>query len=165
MVLVSHFTHRFAVNCLIGNNPVSILATLILLSEYKDPYIDYCSSYYFSRGNSARLIPIMNSCHASYKAKHHYWPGSLLLVVHLVVLLVFVFHPQQDLSITLLVILVGTGILHIWACVSGGVDTNWYLDVLEGSELNHFSCLNHDQLLRKRWLAVGLIFLHSTTAI
>ena len=58
-----------------------------------------------------------------------YWPG-LLLVVHLVVLLVFVFHPQQDLSITLLVILVGTGILHIWACVSSGVDTNWYLDVL-----------------------------------
>ena len=98
----------------------------------------------------------MNSCHVSYKAKDN-WPG-LLLVVRFVVLLVFAFHPQQDPSITLLVILVETEILHIWACVSGGVYTNWYLDVLEGSELNNFSCLNHDlldQLLRRRWLAVG----------
>ena len=86
----------------------------------------------FSWVNSSRLKPFMDSYHAPYKAKHCYWPG-LLLVLRFVVLLVFAFSTQEELSINLLVILVGNGILVVWAWVSGGVYRNWCLDGLEGS--------------------------------
>ena len=74
----------------------------------------------------------MDSYHAPYKAKYRYWPG-LLLVLRFVLLLVFAFNPQQDPSVNLLAIIVGTGILVVWAWVSGGVYKNWCLDALEGS--------------------------------
>ena len=74
----------------------------------------------------------MDSYHASYKAKHRYWPG-LLLVLRFVVLLVFAFNDQQDPSINLLAILVGTGMVIVWAWASHGVYKNWCLDALEGS--------------------------------
>ena len=49
-------------------------------------------------------------------------------------LLVFAFNPQEDPSINLLSILVGTGVLTIWAWISGGgVYRNWCLNALEGS--------------------------------
>ena len=193
MILISHFSQRFAK--LLGSNPVSVLATLILHSYAKvlrtlitavyityleypanysrkvwlhDANIDYLSGKHiplflvavlvflflflpytllllfcqclqaishlrlFSWVNSARLKPFIDSYHAPYKAKHRYWPG-LLLVLRFVLLLVFAFNHQQDPSINLLAILVGTGILHLWAWVSGGVYKNWCLDALEGS--------------------------------
>ena len=192
IILVSHFSHRFA--NLLGNNPVSVLATLILLSYTKilrtliavfyityleyptynkgvwlyDANIDYLSGKHiplflvavlvfiflflpytllllfgqwlqaishlrpFSWINSARLKPFMDAYHAPYKAKHRYWPG-LLLVLRFILLLVFALNPQQDPSVNLLAILVGVGILHLWAWVSGGVYRNWCLDALEGS--------------------------------
>ena len=192
IILVSHFSHRFA--NLLGNNPVSVLATLILLSYTKilrtliavfyityleyptynrgvwlyDANIDYLVGKHiplfivavlvflflflpytllllfcqwlqavshlklFSWVNSARLKPFMDSYHAPYKAKHRYWPG-LLLVLRFVLLLVFAFNPQQQSSVKLLAILVGTGILVVWAWVSGGVYRNWCLDALESS--------------------------------
>ena len=74
----------------------------------------------------------MDSYHAPYKPKHRYWPG-LLLVLRFVLLLVFAFNPQQDPSINLLTILLGAGVLQLWAWVSGGVYKNWCLDALEGS--------------------------------
>ena len=193
MVQVSRFSQRFA--RMLGNNPVSVLSTLILLSYTKilrtliavfyltyleyptynrmvwlyDGNIDYLSGKHiplfivailvflflflpytlllvfgqwlqaishlrlFSWVN--RLKPFMDSYHAPYKAKHRYWPG-LLLVLRFVLLLVFAFqfNPQQDrVSINLLAILVGAGILQLWAWVSGGVYRNWCLDALEGS--------------------------------
>ena len=82
--------------------------------------------------SSARLKFFMDSYHAPYKTKHHYWPG-LLLVFHFILLLVFAINPQQDPSINLLAILVGTGALQLWAWTSGGVYKNSYLDTLEGS--------------------------------
>ena len=192
MILVSHFSQRFAY--LLGNNPVSVLATLILLSYAKilrtlittvyfthleyptynrsvwfyDANIDYIVGKHiplflvavlvffflflpytllllfgqwlqaishlrlFSWVNSARLKPFMDAYHAPYKAKHRYWPG-LLLVLRFVLLLVFALNPQQDPNINLLAILVGAGILQLWAWVSGGVYKNWCLDALEGS--------------------------------
>ena len=45
----------------------------------------------------------------------------------------FALNPQEDLSINLLAILVGTGFLHFWVWVSGGVYRNWCLNALEGS--------------------------------
>ena len=193
MILVSRYSHKFAK--LLGNNPVSVLATLILLSYTKilrtlinviyityleyptynrsvwlyNANIDYLSGKHiplflvavlvflflflpytllllfgqwlqaishlrlFSWVN--RLKPFMDSYHAPYKAKHRYWPG-LLLVLRFVLLLVFAFEfdPQQDrTSINLLAILVGTGVLQMWAWVSGGVYRKWCLDALEGS--------------------------------
>ena len=191
-VLISHFSGRFA--NLLGNNPVSILATLILFSYTKilrtliaainityleypaynrsvwlyDANIDYLESKHiplflvavlifvllflpytllllfgqwlqaishlrlFSWVNNARLKPFMDAYHAPYKAKHRYWPG-LLLALRFVLLLVFALNPQEDPSISLLSILVGTGILIVWAWVSGGVYRNWCLDALESS--------------------------------
>ena len=191
IILVSHYSPRFA--RLLGNNPVSILGTLILLSYTKilrtlitalyityleyptlkkmvwlcDANIDYLSGKHiplflvavlvflflflpytllllfsqylqaishlrlFSWVNSARLKPFIDSYHAPYKAKHRYWPG-LLLLLRFTLLLVFAFNIQEELSINLLAILVGTGILVVWAWVSGGVYRNWCLDALEG---------------------------------
>ena len=76
-----------------------------------------------------RLKPFMDSYHAPYKPKHHYWPG-LLLVLRTVLYLKFVSNREWDPSINLLAILVGTGILHLWAWVSGRVCMNWCLDAL-----------------------------------
>ena len=185
MILISHFSQRFA--NLLGNNPVSVLATLTLLSYAKilrtfitavsftdldyhntpftdlkyqeqhktrvwlyDANIDYLSGKhiplflvaisvflflflpytllllfgqwlqaishlrFFSWVNSARLKPFMDSYHAPYKPKHRYWPG-LLLVLRFLLLLEFALNYQRDLSINLLAILVGTGILQLWA--------------------------------------------------
>ena len=192
MVLVSHFSHRFA--NLLGNNPVSVLATLILLSYTKflrtliavfyityleyptynrgvwlyDANIDYISGKHiplflvavlvflflflpytllllfgqwlqaishlrlFSWVNSARLKPFMDAYYAPYKAKHRYWPG-LLLVLRFVLLLVVALNPQQDPSVNLLAIVVTTAFLVAWAWVSGGVYRSWCLNGLECS--------------------------------
>ena len=193
VILVSHYSQRFA--NLLGSNPVSVLATLILFSYAKIlhtfitavSFIDLHYQYHYNRRawlydanieylvgkhiplflvamlvflflflpytllllfgqwlqaishlrlfswvNSARLKPFMDSYHAPYKAKHRYWPG-LLLVLRFVLLLVFASNPQQDPNINLLAILAGVGILQLWAWASGGVYKNWYLDALEGS--------------------------------
>ena len=192
MVFVSNFSCRF-VN-LLGNNPVSVLATLILLSYTKilhtlvtavnltyleypsnnrevwlyDASIDYLQGKHiplfiaamlvffilflpytllllsfpwlqavshlrlFSWVNSTRLKSFMDAYHAPYKPKHRYWPG-LLLLLRCVLLLVFAFNPWPDLYINPLAILVGTGMLTVWAWVSGGVYRSWCLDALEGS--------------------------------
>ena len=91
----------------------------------------------FSWVNSARRKPLMDSYHAPYKPKHCYWPG-LLLVLHFLFLLVFALNYQRDLSIHLLAILVKTRILQLWAWVSGGVYENWCLDALFiCSQLDH----------------------------
>ena len=200
MIVISRFSDSFA--RLLGKNPVSVLATLILLSYAKilrtlitviyityleypaynrgvwlyDANIDYPSGKHiplfitavlvfiflflpytllllfgqwlqaishlrlFSWVNSARLKPFMDSYHAPYKAKHRYWPG-LLLVLRFVLFLVFAFNPQQDFSINLLAILVGAGMLHMWAWFSGGVYRNWCLDALEGSFMVNLTIL------------------------
>jgi len=193
VILISNFSWRFA--NLLGNNPVSVLATLILLSYAKVfrtfitavSFIDLHYQYHYNKRvwlydanveylvgkhiplflvavlvvlffflpytllllfgqwlqaishlrlfswvNSARLKPFMDSYHAPYKPKHRYWPG-LLLVLRSILLLAFALNPQQDPSVNLMSILVGAGILQLWAWVSGGIYKNWYLDALEGS--------------------------------
>ena len=191
-ILVSHLSQRFA--NLLGNNPISVLATLILLSYAKvlrtvitavsftqldysdhprrvwlyDAKIDYLHDKHiplflvaaivffflifpytllllfgqwlqaishlklFSWVNSARLKPFMDSYHAPYKPKQRYWPG-LLLVLRFVLLLVFALNYQRDPNINLLAILLGAAVLQLWMLVSGGVYKNWCLDALEGS--------------------------------
>ena len=193
MIFTSHYSQRFA--NLLGSNPVSVLATLILFSYAKilrtvitavyvtylkypanysrmvwlyDANIDYIAGKHiplflvamlaflflflpytllllfgqwlpaishlklFSWVNSARLKPFMDSYHAPYKTKYCYWPG-LLLVLRFVLLLVFALNPQQDSNINLLAILVRAGLLQLWAWISHGVYKNWCLDALEGS--------------------------------
>ena len=192
IVFVSNFSRRFA--NLLGNNPVSVLATLILLSYTKilhtlvtavnftyleyptynrtvwlyDANIDYLVDRHiplfivallvffilflpytllllffpwlqaisdlrlFSWVNNTRLKSFMDAYHAPYKPKHRYWPG-LLLLLRCVLLFVFAFNPQPDFYINPLAILIGTGILTVWAWVSGGVYRSWCLDALEGS--------------------------------
>ena len=190
MIVISHYSPKFA--NLLGSNPVSVLATLVLLSYTKIlrasidaihvTYLEYpsynrrvwlydASINYLSGQHAAlflivviiflflslpytlllllgqflpavshlrlfswvnRLKPFMDAYHAPYKAKHRYWPG-LLLVLRFVLLLVFALNSQQDPSINLLAILAVAGILQLWVLISGGVYTKWYLDALEGS--------------------------------
>ena len=86
----------------------------------------------FSWVNSARLKPFMDLYHAPYKAKHRYWPG-LLLVLRFTCFLVFAFNVQEDPKTNLLAILIGVGNLFLWLWISGGVYTNKYINILEGS--------------------------------
>ena len=187
MIIVSHLSPKFS--DVLGSNPVSALATLILLSyanilrtlitAVSFTYLEYpnivwlydANIEYFSKERIPLLLvallvffflflpytllllfgqwlqaishlrlfswvnklkPFMDAYHAPYKAKHRYWPG-LLLVLRIFLLLVFAFNPQQDPSVNLLVVLLGAGILHLWAWVSGGVYKNWCLDALEAS--------------------------------
>ena len=192
IILASHFSRRFTK--LLGSNPVSVLATLILLSYTKvlrnliaalyvtyleypthnrgvwlyDANIDYLSIKHiplfvlavlvflflfvpytlllffgqwlqvishlrlFAWVNNTRLKFFMDSYHAPYIPRHRYWPG-LLLVLRFILLLVFALNPQQDPSINLLAILVGTGTMQLWAWSIGGVYKYSYLDALEGS--------------------------------
>ena len=190
-IFVSRYSQKFA--NLLGNNPVSVLATLILLSyakilrtlitvltsanlEYQDNhtqtvwwydanigyyagkhiplflvavlvfiflFLPYTLLLFFGQWLQAishlrlfswvnRLKPFMDSYHAPYKAKHRYWPG-LLLVLRSVLLLVFSFTPEQGANINLLAILVVAGVIYLWAWASHGVYKNWCLDALEGS--------------------------------
>ena len=216
LILVSRFSDKFAK--LLGNNPVSVLATLILLSYAKilrtiigainvtyleyptynkgvwlnDANVDYLSGKHiplflvavlfffflflpytllllFGQWLQAvshlrlftwvnRLKPLMDCYHAPYKAKHRYWPG-LLLVLRFGLLLIFAFNPQQDPSINLLAIQVGSAILQLWAWISGGVYRNWCLNALEGSfALNLIilaAALYHVKLSGGNQLAVG----------
>ena len=121
----------------------------------------------FSWVNSARLKPFMDSYHAPYKGKHRYWPG-LLLVLRFVLLLVFAFNRQREISINLLAILLGAGILQLWAWVSGGVYKRWYLDALEGSFVLNLITLGvatyHVQLSGGDQLAVGYTSVSVTVA-
>ena len=112
----------------------------------------------FSWVNSARLKPFMDSYHAPYKAKHRYWPG-LLLVLRCVLLLVFAFNNQRHFSINLLAIAVGAGIIQLWALVSGGVYKSWCVDALEGSFMLNLTILAsatyHVKVSNGNQLAVG----------
>ena len=74
-----------------------------------------------------RFLP----CSLQSKTSLLAWTAAYAL--RCVLLIVFAFNCQQDPSVNLLAILVGTGILHLWAWVSGGVYKNWCLDALEGS--------------------------------
>ena len=114
----------------------------------------------FSWQNSTRLKSFMDSYHAPYKRKHRYWPG-LLLGLRFVLFIVFAieFNPLQDTNINLLATLLGTGMLQLWAWVSGGVYRNWCLDALEGSfALNLIILVGATyfiKLSRENTLAVG----------
>jgi len=104
------------INYLVGKHiPLIIMAVLVFLFLFL-PYTllllfgQWLSAIshlrLFSWVNSARLKPFMDSCHAPYKAKHCYWPG-LLLVLCFVLLLVSAFNIQEDPKTTFLAILIG----------------------------------------------------------
>ena len=202
IILFSHFSQRFA--NLLGSNPVSVLATLILLSYAKVlrtfitavSFLDLHYQYHYKRvwlhdanieylvgkriplflvsvlvflflflpytillllaqwlqaishlrlfswANSAWLKPFMDSYHAPYKAKHRYWPG-LLLVLRCVLLLVFALNPQQDTNISLPSNCSGS-----WDSSNMGLGQWWDLQELVSrctvsliySELDHTRC-------------------------
>ena len=83
-------------------------------------------------GQQCQAETIHGCIPCSLQSKHRYWPG-LLLVLRFVLLLVFAFNHQRNFSINLLAIVVGAGILQLWALVSGGVYKSWCQDILEGS--------------------------------
>ena len=84
--------------------------------------------------NSVKTIHgfIPSWCSLQSKALLLAWTTACVLLI-LLLLLVFALNSQQDLNINLLAILLGAGVLHLWAWVSGGAYKNWRLHVLEGS--------------------------------
>ena len=80
--------------------------------------------------------------HASYKAKHRYWP-ELLLVLRFSLLLVSAFNFQEDPKTTLLAILIGAGNIFLWLWISGGVYINKYVNILEGSFLLNLTAVTY----------------------
>ena len=101
--------------------------TLLLLFSQWLQAISYLRL--FSWVNSTRLKAFMD---APYKARHRYWPG-MLLVLRFVFLLVFAFNFQEDPKTNLLATLIGAGNLFLWLWICGGVHINKYVNVLEGS--------------------------------
>ena len=155
MLLVRHFLHRFVnlldatyleypthkqmvwlydanVDYLVGKH---ILLLLVAAFIFLFLFLPYSFLLLFGQWlqvllvSNARLKSFMDSYHAPYKAKHRYWPG-LLLMLRLILLLVCGFQSnfQQDrASINLSTILMATGVLVVWAWASGGVYRNWGL--------------------------------------
>ena len=118
----------------------------------------------FSWVNSARLKPFMDAYHAPYKVKHRYWPG-LLLMLRCVLLLLFALNPQQDSNINLLAILVQSH--GGWDSSTLGLGQWWSLQELVSEctgrlifiELDHASWYNLlCQILKRKSACSGLHF-------
>ena len=80
MVLVSHFSHRFA--NMLGNNPVSVLATLILLSYTKVPWLLYFTSPYLEYPTYNRMVWLYDA-NIDYLVSKHVPLFSVLVFVFL----------------------------------------------------------------------------------
>jgi len=134
----SVWLHDANIDYLVGKHiPLFLFALLVLLF-----FLSYTFLLLFGQWLQAishrrlfswvnKLKPFLDAYHAPYKAKHRYWPG-LLLVLRLVLLLVFALNSQQDTSSNLLVIILALVVLQLWAWISGGVYKNWCFDALEG---------------------------------
>ena len=100
----------------------------------------------------------MDAYHASYKPRHRYWTG-LLLVIRSIMFLTFGFNPKSDPSLTLLLVILTVLVIHSWAWVAGGVYKNWWLEVLESSfilNLGVLAAVTYKIELEKARLGVSL---------
>ena len=173
MILVSHFSHRFANS--LSNNPASVLATLILLSFTRIlhrlvtvlcvTYVEY-PTYNMQNGMHDYTMPILsisvtNTFHSSWLQ----WLIFLFLTLSFfslvvsgyksyhtcfVLLLLVALNPQQDPSANLLAIVVTTASLVAWAWVMGGVYRNWHLNLI-----NLVGATYHVKFSQGNPLAVG----------
>ena len=100
---------------------------LLLVGQWLQPKSHLC---FLSWVRNPKVKAILDSYHASYKLKHRYWTG-LLLLLRCALYLVFAFNVTGDDSINLLVIsatVLGTSV--IFGLV-GMVYKSWYLNALE----------------------------------
>ena len=100
---------------------------LLLVGQWLQPKSHLC---FLSWVRNPKVKAILDSYHASYKLKHRYWTG-LLLLLRCALYLVFAFNVTGDVSINLLVIsatALGTSV--IFGLV-GMVYKSWYLNALE----------------------------------
>ena len=84
----------------------------------------------FSWINNIYIKPFIDAYHAPYRNKHRYWPG-MMLCVRCLLLLVFAFNALGDSSINLLVISFTMFVLTGMTKFTGRIYKTWYLDVIE----------------------------------
>ena len=84
----------------------------------------------FSWINNVYVKPFIDAYHAPYRNKHRYWPG-MMLCVRCLLLLVFAFNALGDASVNLLVISFTMFVLTGMTKFTGRIYKTWYLDVIE----------------------------------
>ena len=82
--------------------------------------------------NKPQIRYFLDAYYAPYKENHRYWPGMLLVLRH-VMLLVYDTTFFSDGSTNLLIISAATLGLELWVSIGKQVYKNKYLDILEGS--------------------------------
>ena len=102
---------------------------LLLLGQWLQAYSHL---KILSWARSSKLKSFLDAYHAPYKPKHRYWPG-LLLVVRFLTLVVVATNVLGDPSINLLTICASTLGILTWALMARGVYTNRSLEALEAS--------------------------------
>ena len=82
--------------------------------------------------NKPQIKSFLDAYYAPYKETHRYWPGMLLVLRH-VMLLVYDTTFFSNGSTNLLIIVAATLGLELWAWIGQQVYRHRYLDILEGS--------------------------------
>ena len=82
--------------------------------------------------NKPQIRSFLDAYYAPYKENHRYWPGMLLVLRH-VMLLVYDTTFFTDGSTNLLIVSAAALGLAVWAWIGKQVYRNKYLDILEGS--------------------------------
>ena len=85
----------------------------------------------FSWINNYRVKAFLDAYHGSFKPKHRYWHG-LLLVVRTCLFLIFAFNRLGNPNVNLLAICVCTiALLVLLLLIGGNIYINWYLQILD----------------------------------
>ena len=108
----------------------------LLLGQCILPRLDPTKLRCLSWANYLKMKSFLDAHHAPYKDRHRYWIG-LLLVLRFILFLISAIvdmESPQDPHVNLLVIIISTVVLAIFAWnVGGGMYKKWYLNALESS--------------------------------
>ena len=108
----------------------------LLLGQCILPRLDLNKLRWLSWGNYLKMKSFLDAHHAPYKDRHRYWIGLLLVLRFILFLITAIVDMEspQDPHVNLLVIIVSTVLLAIFAWnAGGGMYKKWYLNALESS--------------------------------
>ena len=116
---------------------VAILAFFILFLPYTlvilfGQWLLKSKRKVFSWISKPQIRSILDAYYAPYKEEYRYWPG-MLLALRFVMLLIYVSTSLTNVNANLLTIAVATLGLELWAWIGKQVYRHKYLDILEGS--------------------------------
>ena len=109
------------------------------------PRLDLNKLRWLSWANYVRMKSFLDAYHAPYKDRHRYWIGLLLVlrfVMFLTSAIVDIESPQDPHVNVIVIIIISTSILGLWAVFAGGgVYKKWYLNIVEISFLLNLTVL------------------------